>query len=195
MTDTRPLWLLDVDGVLNVNPGKPRWHAAPRKTVARPGDGKEYVLRWAPALIARVRSLHTSGTVEVRWASSWIGHTDVLARTLGLPDFEDAYVMHGAYSHQHRKLDAAIFAARRGRRVIWTDDDAIPSDGEWRRFLDDAGALLIAPRPNRGLSPEHMDAIEAYAHRYTSGPSVAGSVGARRQAVVDYDHHPGGMIP
>jgi hypothetical protein len=51
---------------------------------------------------------------------------------------------------------------RGGRRLVWTDDDAIPIGGEFVDELGAAGALLIRPAKNRGLQPADMDAIEAF---------------------------------
>jgi hypothetical protein len=163
---TRPLWLLDVDGVLNAN--RPGWGAAPRRTQVL-ADGVFWKLRWAPALIERIWALHRTGAVEIRWATSWIGNTDKVEAALHLPHFESAYedpAPGRAYApdglHAGCKLAAAMRAIAEQRRLIWTDDDAIPST--WLARPDDLGdaALLIAPRPNRGLQPADMDAIGAF---------------------------------
>ena len=51
-----------------------------------------------------------------------------------------------------------------GRRLIWTDDEALPPPGPERDELTtDNRALLIAPRPARGLQPEDLDHIERFA--------------------------------
>ncbi|GGL41836.1 hypothetical protein GCM10014719_48880 [Planomonospora parontospora subsp. antibiotica] len=63
----RPVWLLDVDGVINV--ARPGWGDAPRSGTAYSGGGA-YRMRWAPALIDRIRALHRAGGVEIRWCSS-----------------------------------------------------------------------------------------------------------------------------
>jgi hypothetical protein len=183
----KPVWLLDFDGVLNVPTGKPRWHAAPRKVVVAPGNGGQYTLRWAPALADRVSAVHRTGLAEVRWCSTWVGYTGLLERVLGLAHFEDAYLRPEAWQplnpHPRLKLDSALAEIDAGRPVIWTDDDAIPpymlaEADAWLAF----GVLLIAPQPNRGLTPEDMDRIEAFAR------SVAPSVGAPGQDAADSDH-------
>jgi hypothetical protein len=60
----RPVWLLDVDGVLNA--ARPGWGEAPRSGTAY-SAGQPFSLRWAPALVARIRELHGRGVVEIRW--------------------------------------------------------------------------------------------------------------------------------
>ncbi|HYY11924.1 MAG TPA: hypothetical protein VE781_13380 [Kineosporiaceae bacterium] len=88
MTEIRPLWLLDVDGVVNAD--RPGWGGSPRSRQVA-ADGVLWRIRWAPALVERIRALHRSGRVEIRWASTWIGSTPALAAALALPDFEPAY--------------------------------------------------------------------------------------------------------
>ena len=81
------VWLLDVDGVINAN--RPRWHAAPTtRRVA--GGGREWVVRWAPALVQRIRQLVMGGVVDVCWCSTWCGDTGHLESALGLPTLPPA---------------------------------------------------------------------------------------------------------
>ncbi|MGX6608311.1 hypothetical protein ACWKSP_40275 [Micromonosporaceae bacterium Da 78-11] len=153
----RPVWLLDVDGVLNAT--RPGWSAAPRNGTAY-GDGYPYRLRWAPALISRIRALHNAGSVTVRWCAD----ADQVERLFALPRLERAWtdpISHGAAPAA--KLAAASAVLDQGYRLIWTDDDAVPTSGPVHDELVATGrALLIAPLPNRGLQPEHLDMIEAF---------------------------------
>lgn len=66
--DHRPVWLLDVDGVINAS--RPGWGAAPHHGTAT-AAGMSFRIRWAPALAKRIRALHESGRVEIRWCSTW----------------------------------------------------------------------------------------------------------------------------
>ncbi|KUL32677.1 hypothetical protein [Actinoplanes awajinensis] len=50
VTAAAPVWLLDVDGVLNAN--RPGWSAAPRRGMAYAG-GTGFLMRWAPARLGR----------------------------------------------------------------------------------------------------------------------------------------------
>ncbi len=158
-----PLWLLDIDGVINAN--KPGWSAPPRRIRCA-----GFVIRWAPALIDRIRSLHRDGVVEVRWSSTWCGfppQLDELSARLGLR-LESAFGDRPAHlCWGDMKANAALDAVREGRRLIWTDDDEVGAARELFTLLADAArdgrALLIAPRSNRGLQPADLDAIEAFA--------------------------------
>ncbi|MBO3741503.1 hypothetical protein [Actinoplanes flavus] len=170
---SRVVWLLDVDGVLNAT--RPGWGAAPRSGTAY-GDGHPYRLRWSSALITRIRALHDTGTVTVRWCSTWCADADQIERLFALPRLERAWtdpISHSAAPAA--KLAAARAVLDQGHRLIWTDDDAVPTSGPVHDELLATGrALLIAPLPNRGLQPEHLDAIEAFVSA-SPGPGTAGT--------------------
>jgi hypothetical protein len=157
----RPVWLLDVDGVLNV--GRPGWDEEPRSGNAQ-SAGFEFGLQWAPSLMARIRALHDGGRVEIRWCSTWCCDADQLERLFDLPRFDrcwDVDINGGAAATA--KLAAARRVLADGRRLIWTDDTEVPTSGPLYDELAEGGrALLIAPSPRRGLLPEHLDAIDAF---------------------------------
>ena len=167
MTDVeKPVWLLDVDGVINTT--RPGWGGPPRRsTVWSSADNTSYVLRWAPPLIDRIRALHGSGTLEVRWCTTWCPEAERLEDLWGLPELArslHADPMPRGAECWPLKLDAAWSVLAEGRRLIWTDDEALPPPGPERDELTtDNRALLIAPRPARGLQPEDLDHIERFA--------------------------------
>lgn len=154
-----PVWLLDVDGVLNAN--RPGWGAAPRRGTAY-ADGIGWTMRWAPALLDHIRTLHRSGTVEIRWCTTWCPHAGQLERLFALPQLEPCWHDNLAPPEAAvAKLAAAHEVLKSGRPLIWTDDADIPPAAH--EELPRLGrTLLITPRPNRGLQPEHLDAIEAF---------------------------------
>ncbi len=157
----RPVWLLDVDGVINV--ARPGWDAAPRSGNAY-ADATVYRMRWAPALIERIRTLQLSGTVEIRWCSTWCSQADQIERLFALPQLGRSWC-HGlsAVAASDAKLTEARAVLARGARLIWTDDADVPKSGPVNDELNRTGqTLLIAPSPRRGLQPDHMDAIEAF---------------------------------
>ncbi|MGC4808477.1 hypothetical protein [Micromonospora sp. DT233] len=164
---TAPLpsvWLLDVDGVLNAS--RPGWGGPPRRSGCWSSvDNYEYTMRWAPALIERIRNLNRSGAVELRWCSTWCADATALERLWALPPLKRAFadpVRGDAASAA--KLAAARKVLADDRRLIWTDDTEVPLDGDVHDELVAAGrALLIRPRGSTGLQPEHMDRIEAFA--------------------------------
>ena len=157
----RPVWLLDVDGVINAT--RPGWGAAPYNGTAY-SAGYPYRLRWAPALIAQIRALHTAGGVTIRWCSTWCADASQIEQLFGLPRLERCWLDPiSSTAATPVKLAAARAVLDQGHRLIWTDDQAIPASGPVRDELARGGrALLIAPVPNRGLQPEHLDTIEAF---------------------------------
>ncbi|MCM0677649.1 hypothetical protein NCC78_23600 [Micromonospora phytophila] len=160
-----PVWLLDVDGVINAN--RPGWGGPPRKSqVWSDTDRVPYVVRWAPALIDRIRLLHESGMVDVRWCTTWCPDAHRLEYLWRLPPLARAISadpMPRGPACWPLKLAAARAALAEGRRLVWTDDDALPAPGRLRDELTASGqALLIAPKSNRGLQPEDLDRIESF---------------------------------
>lgn len=163
-TPTPPVWLLDVDGVVNAT--RPGWSAAPmRRTVYADG---EWTLRWAPALVRRIRHLVAAGHVELRWCTTWCPHAGLLERLWGLPELPRTLTDDECWLSPGRidaaKVDAARKVRADGRRLIWTDDTAVPAFGPLHEELTaDGRALLIRPVARVGLLPLDMDRIEAFA--------------------------------
>ena len=158
-----PVWLVDVDGVINTR--RPLWGPGLRRGVAH-SDGADWPIRWAPALIARMRRLHDAGLVELRWCSTWCPDAGALERLFGLPELGRALSpaeLAAALSTDALKLAAArrVLAAR--RRLVWTDDTAVPAT----TLTAGGRALLIRPHPRRGLRPSDLTAIETFARRRT----------------------------
>jgi hypothetical protein len=163
-TDAGPVWLLDVDGVLNA--AQPGWGDTPQHGDAYVA-GIAYRLRWAPELIARVREMQHRG-VEVRWATTWVDHIAQVERLMSLPAAPTAFTAVDVTDHPAgiaRKLQAAIeVVENEGRPLIWTDDDAVPAHGPERERLEAAGVplLLMRPHSRHGLQPADLEAIEEF---------------------------------
>jgi hypothetical protein len=160
-----PVWLLDVDGVLNA--ARPGWDETPRQGIAFVGE-VGYRLQWAPTLIRRIAALHHGGGVEVRWATTWVDHIDQVEGLLRLPRLDTAFNdidVVNAEEGVARKVQAALDVVEVEQRpLIWTDDSAIPQHGGVLDRLDRAGlpVLLIAPGSRYGLQPEDLAAIDDF---------------------------------
>ncbi|MGW3608980.1 hypothetical protein ACWD6N_03675 [Micromonospora sp. NPDC005163] len=161
---TAPVWLLDVDGVVNAR--LPGWPGDPATGKAYAGSAG-YVMTWAPALVDRIRELHAAGVVEVRWCTTWCAYADELERLWDLPVLGRAFTEDvNGFAAVKAKMRAARQVISEGRRLIWTDDDVVPlpNDGGLHDDLTaDGRALLIRPSGRCGLEPEHLDEIEAFA--------------------------------
>jgi hypothetical protein len=182
----KPVWLLDVDGVLNAP--RPGWGGPPlTQRLWSNSDKRSYPIRWSPALLDRIRALHAEGAVELRWCTTWCADADRLEELWRLPRLAralDADPMPRGADCWPLKLAAARAVLAEGRRLIWTDDEALPPAGPARAELAAGGrALLIAPPARRGLRPADLAAIEAFAgpahhpvpgqHRAPPGPPTA----------------------
>lgn len=145
------VWLLDVDGVLNAS--RPGWSSQPYSGWAY-ANTASWKIRWAPQLIERIRKVHKVDSVEILWATTWVGYTLQLEQLFKLPPLLSA----GATSMSVAdKQEAALDVLDSGKRLIWTDDEAIPLT-----WSSDHAKLLIRPRPSRGLRPEHLDLIDNF---------------------------------
>lgn len=170
-----PVWLLDVDGVLNAN--KAGWSAAPFHADVTDRWNMTWKLQWEPRLLSRIRHHHTDGTIEVRWCTTWCPSAHLLEKLWGWPELQRSWDedLHG-YHAVEKKRETARAVVAAGRRLIWTDDDAFPHRGPLAdEFTGTGRALLIKPIPKRGLRPEHLDAIEAFAGG-ESGTAAAGVI-------------------
>lgn len=157
-------WLLDVDGVINAS--RPGWSAPPRTATAY-AEGRGWRLRWEPKLIKRIGNIAGTG-VDVRWATTWCVAMPELRRVFGIDlptGLDGERPPHLTWDEM--KVNAARAVLAEGRRLVWTDDSVVPVAlrmfPEFREAVADGRALLIAPRPSRGLRPEDLDAIEQYA--------------------------------
>ena len=162
---TAPVWLLDVDGVLNAN--RPGWGAPPRQGTAHYGS-ETFRMRWAPKLMVELVQLHREGMVDLRWATTWVDHIDSVQALFGLPAFPLAFSRLSAAPQVKApglKMDAALQVVETERRaLIWTDDDAIDADPLLVPRLRASGQplLLIRPDPRRGLQPADLQAIAEF---------------------------------
>lgn len=159
-----PIWLLDVDGPINAT--RPGWGGAPHAT--RVFADREYKLRWSPELLRRIRRAREAGAVELWWATTWCPWAALLEAAWKLPPLPRA-LTDKECAGTPSQVDAAKLAAARavlalGRRLIWTDDTAVPRFGPLYDELTAGGrALLIAPSAKTGLQPDDMDRIEKFA--------------------------------
>jgi hypothetical protein len=170
-----PVWLLDLDGVINAASMTFPMHAWPRDSwrqiTAEDSEGVSWPIRTAQPVVDFIRAVHESGRAEIRWHTTWQQDALVVGRHLGLPDFAVAH------APEYGKLDEFLDrnrwwkfpAARRvladeHRALLWTDDDA-GSDlrREERAELASLGRLLIVcPNAKTGLRRRHLRQIDAF---------------------------------
>jgi hypothetical protein len=157
-----PVWLLDVDGVLNCP--RPGWGTPVRHGRLVAELGIAYDLFWADEAIDFVRRVHEEGLAEVRWATTWVGWTHLLEQLWDLASLPEAFAG-DVESPGEEKLPAALAVVEDEHRpLVWTDDDRIPPTGEARDRLigADQPTLLLTPDPVRGLRPSDAEMIETF---------------------------------
>lgn len=170
-----PIWLLDIDGVVNaleLAPARAAWPEAEFvETAARSAHNIEWPLLAAIPVLDFLRRVHAEGTAEIVWHSAWQEFSVNVAGALGLPDWpildcpeidEDEALVATPLRSGDRpwwKLPAAQRAAAGGRPLLWTDDDARRKLG----WLDPPAwcrrALIIAPDEEVGLTPDDLRRI------------------------------------
>jgi hypothetical protein len=197
VTKRVPVWLLDIDGVLNAVAREPDRSVWPdwQQGSAEAG-GVSWPIRFSPSVSRAIRRLHEQGLVEVRWLTTWRSDANnQLRRLLDLPAFDvvpdatpadattaarplahdEDTTSHGAATAAYRPVEGEWwkFAAVRhaverldGRPLIWTDDelehqpDAVAWVAETVR-----DPLVVAPAPQVGLTPRHLQVIEDFCRR------------------------------
>jgi hypothetical protein len=187
---TRPLWLLDVDGVLNAV-GPPLDDDDDWSTGTAIANERRWPIRWSRSVVAEIRRLHETGIVELAWLTTWGEEAnDSLRELLDLPELAvagtrprpgelpaeplpSAAGTHadatGAAAADHEtgrwwKLDVvrAQIASEPKRRLVWTDDDLVWEPEVVRGLRAFADCLLIAPDPAVGLTLADVAAVERY---------------------------------
>lgn len=149
-----PIWLLDVDGVLN---------AWPRRDDRINAKVNGYNISYDPDIVKRIIDLHNSGKVEIRWLTTWRDlANDFISPLFGWPQFEVVPIQFSDKNAAWWKLPAVVRMYSEGRRLIWTDDD-IPFDADAVEFLRDATNILwVAPVTATGLEHVDIDRIEKW---------------------------------
>lgn len=168
---TKPIWLLDIDGVLNALTDRdtlehPHWTDLVKKPVRTSFD-VEYDLVMSTTVVNFVKDQAAAGT-DIQWATTWQSDANMfVAPAFGLPVLPVGAEALGM-SDYHYKERAALAAIDAGRPLIWTDDDAIRRVVRMEIEESDVPHLLIEPDPRLGLTPAHLDAIAAFIADHTN---------------------------
>ena len=180
--DARPVWLLDVDGVVNAAAVRPKDAVWPQwRTGWATAIGSSWPITWAPPVVEAINRVHDSGLAEIRWLTTWQEEANgSLAQLLGLPELavvprpaepEGRRGPHGflgvraGASGSWWKLAAArrLLDPEPHRPLVWTDDDLVWED-DAREWADrrPGPTLLVAPATDVGLTADHLAAIEEF---------------------------------
>src|SRR5690348_1430944 len=169
----KPVWLLDVDGVINALARGPVDGSWPAQcwlqrvvTADIPDAGRmELPIFAAQPVLDFVTRAVASGSVDVVWHSTWraAAVTD-LAPTLNLPAIPISIAPEWTERPGRLwwKLPAAQRVVESGRPLVWTDDDIAALPEQVADLDSRPDTLLISPDPSIGLSAAHLDAIAEF---------------------------------
>lgn len=126
METPTPVWLMDVDGVLNALRPDPSRHVITEACA----EGRWFSIAYDPAVIHRLSRLHKDGVIEIRWLTTWCDDANrSLADAIGMPQLivegASRYRTMGYMEHRWWKEPAAHEVVRHdpSRMVIWSDDE------------------------------------------------------------------------
>jgi hypothetical protein len=180
-----PIWLLDVDGVLNAHPTRPQLHVwSEDEWVQLPvydSRGQRWTITAGVPVTRFLHKVHTHKFAEIVWLTTWQADANRVSDALGLPHFrviENPIHKNTRYAGKDWwKLSEAFKVISSGRPVIWTDDDigeeirdlvhSYQVTSNTTRFLDiqvdvPGPTLLISPNGNEGLGPWHLKRISEF---------------------------------
>lgn len=188
MTTNKPLWFLDIDGVINAWQAYPKiwsnWNNALVADVDLAGNPQQFPFVWAQEVVDFINSV--ADDVDVLVLSSWSEKfATALSPVLGLPAFPNAMELAGVsladaqYTSEVMRLKMRTVlslvahkdAPYKGRPVVWTDDDFRKSARrEVTTVLADWGSdcLFISPHESVGLRPEEVEKIAGFFAKHKS---------------------------
>jgi hypothetical protein len=173
-----PVWLLDIDGVVNACVPKPDSSVWPADTW-RLATVHGFPILVASPVVEFIRRVHDSGRADIRWHTTWQHNAQLVADEFGLPELPVAEApefvlrsydpaLHGRDTAWWKRATAERVLTDEKRPLIWTDDDITrslePSDRAEIRAL--GPALLISPSDRTGLTPKHLHRIETFLDRH-----------------------------
>ncbi|MFG1872060.1 hypothetical protein [Micromonospora arborensis] len=185
MSTLPPIWLLDVDGVINAISAKPDrnvWPADQWTTGTARCAGTAWPILAARPVVRFIREAHESGRAEVRWHTTWQHEAAAIAELLDLPEFQVQHCPEFVQAAQPLaglrptgpawwKLPAAERVVNEeGRALLWTDDDAdweLRPHGGQDALARIQPTLIICPGRHIGLSPKNLRHIDAFLQHFT----------------------------
>lgn len=192
--DPRPVWLLDVDGVINaiaLQPEADSWPApAWTHRLVTALDGRTWPILSAQPVLDFLIAVDRADRAEIRWHTTWQqSAVERLGPALGLPswpiatapeftDFDDSgYAGRMAGPRWWKAGAAQRVRTEEQRRLIWTDDDlwagrALPVV---KHLMSDVLVCTVSPLPATGLTAADLAHIDLFLSRSAqTGSTQAG---------------------
>jgi hypothetical protein len=174
---TKPLLLVDIDGVLSLFGTPGAAGAAALAPVPGPAgadgaiSGSFHAIDGIPHFLSSTAASHLlrlAGSFELVWASGWEEKAnEYLPRLLGLPEslpfipFSQRTSVGARTTHAHWKLDS-VTAYVGQRPLAWVDDAFNPACHEWASARR-APTLLVSTVPAQGLTAREAQTLLQWA--------------------------------
>lgn len=167
MSNDLPIWLLDIDGVINPWPEDPPYFVWPTWTQVKVTSGPhDYPIKVAHGVRDFIIRVHEEGLAEIRWHTTWQQEANVLGRDVGLPEFPVQEAPEIGQWRYRNRLDWKVPAVFRvlgqeERPVLWTDDDhkRMLTQSQVRSLME-LDCMMVTPDPDLGLTPRELEHIE-----------------------------------
>lgn len=180
MMAEKPVWLLDIDGVINavgdLRLRETTWPDA-RWVVGRAdaGGGATFTITAAEPTLQFIRRVHEEDLAEIRWLTTWRDAAQNVADLLCLPTFPVQREHVTGHTWWKERCAEHVVNVEQ-RQLIWTDDDLHTELSAACRYrLKSAGALLIRPNYRVGLVAGELARIEAFCRATADTGKVATS--------------------
>lgn len=176
---SKPVLLLDIDGVVNSLLAKPPsmgWPKEAWREAVYESNTNEFPLLWSAPVIDYLSTLHDQDRVEIRWHTTWQEQAPEFGKIVGLPEFPvadapEARANQGLLAKQQilkakpvwwKYNTAERVLTDEHRPLIWIDDDLFSNVPKtYRNGLGQLGKiLLLCPDGQTGLLSKHLRQIE-----------------------------------
>lgn len=173
----KPVWLLDIDGVLNAISGKPPtylWSDDKWIQTTLTNSMGDFPILTAKPVVDFINEIHDSGRAEIRWHTTWQEEALDFGDAVGLRSFK--VVLSPEFHEYGPRFVAQQIAAGKPkwwkfpaaervideekRPLLWTDDDI---SWELRNYpWNPVEPGVVSPDPATGLTPKHLKFIDKW---------------------------------
>jgi hypothetical protein len=176
----KPVWLLDIDGVINSISVKEPKHIWPstsweRGEVQNSLSPEKWPMLWSRDVVDFILTIHADDLAEIRWHTTWQEEAVLVSELVGLPEFpiakcpefrENGSVVAAEQMREGRPgwwkyMTAERVLVEEKRPLIWTDDDITWEMTRIHRaqLALKGEVLFICPDQATGLTPKHLEKI------------------------------------
>lgn len=184
--DEKPIWFLDIDGVVNALPrnGKGDRDEFSKTDVVvfdqDTGIPTVYPIHYRPNVVDFINRVHRQGLAEIQWLTTWGRSAQMFAHAVGIDVFGHTMAPPGTWWHVPAQFGSLEYVCWRpdwwklqvirdtpniaNRRFVFTDDDL---GREVKAIIrtevaPKENSLLITPHPTYGLNNQMLMLIDSF---------------------------------